>query len=132
MDDALESFFKNIPPSLSEKLDYSVGSLNFIEEWILSRYASINDVKKHEESEIFNGVVMYIGETFRKNLGGKWIIDFSNPADYCFGLPQLKFQYGIPPTCPMRLVTASIDRKKGTFISTILKNQLKKSASLGS
>ena len=55
-------------------------------------------------------LTIYIGETFRKYIGGKWFIDLKNKNE----------RYA----ATMTFATACIARKKGSYISTILRNNL--------
>lgn len=70
-------------------------------------------------------LTVYVGETIRENLGGKWVIDLENKENVFYSMPvviNLDRKRAIH-LCPLTLSTASIDRQKGNFISTVVKNQ---------
>lgn len=57
-------------------LDYSIESLDKLEGWILANY---DDIKKLiDDGKMLDYLTVYIGETFRKHLGGKWYIGLKN------------------------------------------------------
>jgi len=58
------------------KLDYSIESLDELEGWILANYKEIKDLIA--DSKMLDYLTIYIGETFRKYIGGKWYIDLKN------------------------------------------------------
>ena len=89
MDDALHRFFIGLDPALAEKLDYSPESLKLLEAWLLSRYKTVDEVKPMSQAKTIDGAARYAGETFRKNLGGKWHIDYEDPKNAYYGKPQL-------------------------------------------
>ena len=105
------------------KLDYSIESLDELEGWILANYKEVNDLIA--DRKMLDYLTVYVGETIRKNLGGKWVIDLENKENVFYSMPVV-----INPDrkraillCPLTLSTASIDRQKGNFISTVVKNQ---------
>ena len=57
-------------------LDYSLASLDEIESWILTNYATLDQLLA--DREILDYLTIYIGETFRKHIGGKWFMDLEN------------------------------------------------------
>ncbi len=70
-------------------------------------------------------LAVYVGETFRKNIGGKWKLDIENEKSAYFQLPILTDSPKInSPIAPHILVTACISSNKGNYISSILKNKL--------
>lgn len=69
-------------------LDFSVESIDALEEWMLAHYSSpqdlINDPRMHDL------LTVYIGETYRQHLGGKWFIDLENKKNAYYAMPILK------------------------------------------
>lgn len=123
MDDALESFFALLPHTVKAGLDFSTASLDTLEKWILEMYPDISDIQKPEEEFVLDGLVRYVGETFRKELGGQWRIQFDNPKYAHYGLPELTgLSARSTPICPQLLVTASIHRRTGNYLRTVLDN----------
>jgi hypothetical protein len=124
MDEVIESFKVLLPQSIIDKLDYSKASLDIIEDWLLEKYPKISELEKQD----YEGVARYVGETFRNELNTAiWSIQLDDEEIAFFGIPVLIGDKKIAsPICPHALVTASIDRQKGTFFSTILNNLLKR------
>lgn len=121
MDDALDQFMNRLPVALQSTLNFTPKSLDTLEAWILERYATIRAIQQPSEVDILDGLARYVGETFRKELGGQWQLRQSDPSDAFYGLPELsKFGVPVPPICPHRLVTASIDRRAGQYLRTVL------------
>ncbi|MBD1823644.1 hypothetical protein H6F51_14240 [Cyanobacteria bacterium FACHB-DQ100] len=125
MDDALEEFFQSLPAELRGKLDHSISSLDVIEGWILSKYRTIQEIQAPGEATVLDGLARYVGETFRKNLGGYWDIDLKNEKSIYFNFPVITgYKENSTPIGIHSLVTASIDRRTGEFIKTVLLNTL--------
>ncbi|MFJ2990796.1 hypothetical protein ACIPF8_23315 [Collimonas sp. NPDC087041] len=124
MSDAIERFRQFIPADMAARLDFSPESLSLIEEFALANYPTIDDIKKQSEAKVVDGMARYVGQVFRKHFGGKWIIDFNDKKNVFYGLPQLTGMAGQrTQTCPLTLVTASVDRRTGKFIRTVFDNQ---------
>lgn len=122
MDDALEQFFESIPKELSSICDYSVESLDYLERYLIDKYASVEAIKEQSEAIFIDGVSRYLGETYRKNLGGGWSISYKDPKDVNYALPALDLPGWGTKFCPLLYVTAAKDRNIGIFWSTVLKN----------
>ena len=125
MDDALDRFFGTLPPDVKERLDFSPWSLDVIEAWVLQRYASTEEMLPQSESRAVDGLGRYIGETFRKALGGHWELRLDDPKYVFYGIPQLTgFCEKPTPTCPLCLGTASADRRTGRYLRGVLEAYL--------
>jgi len=128
MDDAIEAFSKYLPQDVSAKLDYSPESLDALEGWLLNRYSTKEDLKLDSENVIFDGAIRYLGETFRKTLGGRWFINARDRDLLFFGIPQLENMRGQEvPFSPVTTVTACFSRATGNYFRTILTNLQSKS-----
>ena len=99
-------------------------SLDEIENWILTNYGEIKDLIN--DPKTLDYLTVYIGETFRKHIGGKWFIDLKNKKNAYYSMPVLTSPdyIGESYIASMTFATACINRKKGNYISTILKNCL--------
>ena len=129
MDNALDRFLHGIDEPTRCQLDFSPGSLNAREAWVLERYASPDDLMKPEAKQVLDCVARYIGETYRKQLGGRWQIRLDDPKYAFFGLPELTgFSERPTPISPHSLATAMVDRRNGTYVRTILENTKKRLA----
>lgn len=120
MDERLSSFFGTLPESVSEKLDYSLGSLSVLEKWLLAKYPSVNDIMKPSEKDTLDNASRYVGEAFRKTLGGIWNIELKDKDNAYFKMPVV--QNTEWTECPITLVIAATDRRKGSFIEGVLKS----------
>ena len=76
IDSKMEYFTDTFVKENNLKLDYSVESLDEIENWILVNYSEIKYLIG--DTKILDYLTVYIGETFRKHLGGEWFIDLKN------------------------------------------------------
>jgi hypothetical protein len=120
MDDALAVFARHFAGSTEAWLDYSPNALASLEAWLLSKYSDVQSIKSSQESEVLDGASRFLGEIFRKNLDGKWFIDFSDPKNIYFGLPQLRGMQGQKTQfCPITVVTAALDRRNGVYFDGI-------------
>jgi hypothetical protein len=126
MDDALERFLDALPGEVSARLDYSPASLDVLEKWILDRYESTNQMLPASEATTVDGLARYIGETFRKAIGGRWGIRLDDPKYVFCGLPEI-IGYSEKPTslCPISLATASADRRSSKYLSGILASYIR-------
>ena len=124
MDDFLHEFREH--PLVIEagiELDFSVASLDAVEALILKRFPKFEDVKKTAAASEINLFSIYVGETIRKNGGGRWGIDYEDEKMAFFSLPVVKGVGAKRVTdCPMTLVTASTDRRRGDYLSSVVRN----------
>lgn len=120
MDESIRRFSDSLPEEETKRLDFSVGSLSCLEFWLISRYDGPMDIMRPTEAGVHDGAARYIGETFRKNLGGKWKIDFADKKNVFFGVPQINEMKGqVTQFCPHALVTTLLDRRSGGFLAAI-------------
>lgn len=123
MDDALTRFLDSLPGEVKGRLDHSPQSLSALEEWLLSRYPGTDAMLPTSESQVVDGAARYVGEVFRRSLGGKWTIECKDQRNAFYGLPQLT---GLPgqqaQLCPLTLVTTSADRRTGKFLQMVYLN----------
>lgn len=126
MDDRLEALWQDLPPSLSDQLDYSLASLTALEAWILDRYPSLQELRAPAEKERLDQLAIYVGETLRKNAGGIWDIDLENSRNAYFRMPVI-CKERVFTECPVTLVTACTDRRTGTYIAKVVRYLCEKS-----
>ncbi|MGS2741227.1 hypothetical protein [Sinomicrobium sp. M5D2P17] len=125
MDDTLDEFKNIFKKEENVELDFSPASLDTVEQWILKNYDTKEELLKQVNKPVLNMLAVYVGETFRKNIGGKWELDIENEKSAYFQLPILTDSPKISsPIAPHTLVTACISRNKGNYISTILRNKI--------
>lgn len=120
MDEFLEEFIVEFPPEDQRRLDYSPSSLDVVEAWILKTYNDTEAMLAKSASQIVNRAACYVGETFRKVLGGKWDIRLDDPDFVFHAMPIISRSKSIE--CPLTLVTAAADRRTGCYLRTVLQN----------
>ncbi len=126
MDDALERFVDGLPEEVAQRLDYTPGSLDALEKWILDKYESTDQMLAASQATTVDGLARYIGETFRKAIGGRWGIRLDDPKYAFYGLPEI-VGYADKGTslCPISLATASADRRNGRYLSDVLASYIR-------
>jgi len=103
-------------------LDYTMASLDDLESWILAHYHDANELTN--DSRTLDYITIYIGETFRRYLGGEWDIDIDNKEDAhhpIITLTDASYK-GESQIAPMAIATECISRNKGNYINGILFN----------
>jgi hypothetical protein len=121
MDDALERFMSEVPQPVSAQLDYTATALDVFENWLLGAYGTIEKYKNDSSTTIYDGCARYVGETYRRVLGGRqWSLCVRKKSPY-FHLPILSGP-SVAEECPHSLVTASLDRRTGAFMRSVLEN----------
>ena len=123
MDGALGRFLMNLPAEIESRLDFSPQSLNVLESWILNKYPSTQAMTEPDQTITLDALARYIGETFRKVLGGYWDIQLDEPDLVYFSLPIITgFKGGLGYDCPITLATATANRRTGTYLYSVLQN----------
>ena len=123
MSNVLEKYIKDFEDHNKETLDCSLDSLLVLENHILNTFSSIQELKEETNKFKYDDITRYLGETIRKNVGGKWELDIENEKSAYYKLPVLvEDSNNSTVVCPHKLITASIGRKKGDFLHTVLKN----------
>ena len=70
MDSVVNRLIARVPQNTAERLNYSSASLDVLEAWLLSEYASVLEIKSESQKDTWDGASRYVGETYRKILGG--------------------------------------------------------------
>ncbi len=115
MDEALAEFSAGLPENVAAKLDYSVDSLDVIEAWLLERYPVNTTSKSPGQAATLDGAARYIGETFRKALGGHWTVDLKYNAYLGRPLVIEPVQPDLP-LCPLSMTTTTTHRRRGDYL----------------
>ena len=97
--------------------------VEILEGWLLEKYADFKPLRNDLDNQIgeywvIDGAGRYVGETFRKNFGGEWVIELKDEEYAYLGIPGIgRFKNSQIPTIvyPRTWVTASIDRRFGNF-----------------
>ncbi len=106
MDDVLEAFLAEAAPA-GFRLDYTLESLDSLEKYILSR----PDAGKNSQFE--NRAARYLGEVFRKRVGGKWELCLKHPNYLYFKLPVLSGYSNKPiEFCPIEMLGNFLSKRE--------------------
>ena len=105
-------------------LDFSIEALDALEEWMLAHYSSPQDLIN--DPRMLDLLTVYIGETYRRRLGGKWFMDLENKKNVFYAMPVLKELTSRKAgyMTPLTNATASLDRRTGTYMSTIFRYKI--------
>jgi len=115
--DRIEELKKNIPKSISEKLDLSIMSINILENYIIDTYKA-EFLKSNKGSVLLSQLASYIGQVIKNVLpDAKWYIELNNETDIYFGLPVLKFKENVSLS-PYHLPLTAIAKNKKDLISS--------------
>ena len=105
MDDVMEGFLA-FAMSKGFRLDYSVSSLDDF-------LVFIDGLVGSADGEVLNRCSRYVGEVFRRNLGGCWDLCLDNPKNINFRLPVInRFSDIDLEFCPLAVVGNYFARKK--------------------
>ncbi|MDK4685538.1 hypothetical protein QDY71_03090 [Kingella negevensis] len=124
----LDGFISRMPKEVADKLDFSMESLDVVEKYLLDNYENNKQIMFEEPFYILEGYAVYVGETFRKIIASHdphmcWQLMLEEDNVY-YSLPILD-GYNIID-CPLTMVTASLDRRTGIYISSILNSVLER------
>ena len=124
IDDFLEELRASVPEDLEHHLDFSIASLEPLEAHILTRFGSLDEATNKDASSALNLFAVYVGETMRKTGGGIWSIRTDDPEYAFHNKPIITGcgQNGNNTDCPLSLVTASIDRRRGNYLRTVIQH----------
>jgi hypothetical protein len=121
MDDVIENLRGTLPEAVRTRLDLSPESLDVIEQIALDKYEQFADAfRSVADVAVIDAMGRYVGEVFRKHLGGRWMISYEDPQNIFYGLPQVSGMIGqTVQMCPYNCVTDALDRRMGSFIRSI-------------
>lgn len=122
MSDAIDRFVNGFSKEARQYFDYSPDSLDFLERWLIERYGTIELLHQQDQAAVVDGAARYVGQVFRRHLGGKWFIDNDDKKNVYYKRPQLSGMKGqLAQFSPLSLVIASLDRRTGNYMSSIFK-----------
>jgi hypothetical protein len=108
-----------LPRKVREQLDFSLASLDVIEQYILDNYTleEMKDKRNRFARDLF---ARYIGETIRKNMPERyWYFETENPQSPYYGIPLLMTLHaGGTPMTPTIWLMTMIEQKQGEFLRT--------------
>lgn len=124
MSEKLEEFAAFFEKETQKKLSYSHQSINDIEEWLLRKFNSTEDILKAEHRYTLDMVSRYVGETFRENLRGKWDINLEHRQNAHYHLPVVVTEKAAQAIAPHPLITKSVNMRGGSYMGEVLNQAL--------
>ncbi len=110
MDDVLDEFIALARENRFE-LDYSISNLDTLESFIDSIEGSVRDDK------FINRCSRYLGEVFRKELGGRWDLCLDDPENINFKLPIINdFSDLDLEFCPIAIINNYLVTKRSGLL----------------
>ena len=105
MDDVLDDFLVEAGTA-GYQLDFSLDSIPLLEAYLLSHLGN------KEVSRLKNKAARYLGEVFRKNVGGKWELCLKDPKYLYYKLPVIA-GYSDKPIefCPVDVIENFASKK---------------------
>jgi len=92
IDDRVNDWKKKLPEDIAKQFDWSLKSLDQMEQYILSNYTCEN-VLLQENKEAIDAMASYIGETFRLNLpNARWNLELDDKRNIDFNIPTVCIQ----------------------------------------
>lgn len=116
MDDKLEAFIKSLYGDIKSKLDYSVDSLEHAENWLIKTYKTPEAVDALHRAITVDGFCRYIGEVFRKAIGGHWDMSFGNSGNEQIGPYITGFDSTGTTIAPYRLMKEALALHSGDHL----------------
>ena len=112
----------SLPIAVSVRLDYSLGSLDVLEEHLISNF-NLETIFLEENKSYFDFSARYVGETFKRNLPhSRWKINLEDKSHPYYGLPVIT---GSPDQrvdySPYSLIVACLEGNSGKSLRTALK-----------
>jgi hypothetical protein len=107
---------------IGEELDTDEMSLDKLVAFLLNRYQEPNEALRLTERPVLDGAARHIGLVMLLTVDGtEWAIDVVNEANVYYRLPIIRFSDGAED-CPLTLATASLDRRTGSYLRTVIEN----------
>lgn len=116
MDDKLESFIASLYGGIKTQLDYSVNSLEKTEQWLINTYKTPETIDALHRAITVDGFCRYIGEVFRKKIGGYWDMSFKNSSDEQSGPYITGFDDSGRIIAPYLLMKKLLELKSGVYL----------------
>lgn len=109
-----------LPREIAAKLDFSIESLQTLEDYLLERYESNEQIMMESEANmILDRLGRYFGEVVRKNVDEcTWTVFLDDKRNIYYRLPILSI---LNPNyfndCPIYDITTAIGRRTGNFLT---------------
>ena len=101
---------------LGEDPGIGLGSLDRLEEFLLDRFATVEEALALGARAITSAAARHVGTVIvLATDGAKWTARLDDPDSVYYQLPILAFPDGYEE-CPLTMVTTAVDRRTGTFM----------------
>jgi hypothetical protein len=122
IDEKVSDLKKKLPVDIKNNLDKSIDSIDLIENFLIQNY---NSTDKKIDFELWDQIASYIAAVYKINLEkSRWFIELEDESNIFYNKPGLQMN-GKIYFYPHSYVMAAIDRRKGNFISQVIKNHQK-------
>lgn len=122
MDEKLRDFIQSLPLQVSSHLNYSISSLVVLEKWFLKRYGDNPEkFQMLQQAIIVDGGCRYIGETFRKQIGGHWDVDLAESDEEKKLIPFIIGFKGKKRFYPYIELKKAVYFKTGTYVIEVVR-----------
>lgn len=102
------------------ELGVDVQSLDTLEAFLLGRYRDPDEALRLGEREMLDAAARHIGLVMVLNIeGAKWAIDLADQDSLYYRLPIIRLPDDAEE-CPLTLATASLDRRTGDYLRTVV------------
>ncbi|MDR0865947.1 MAG: hypothetical protein LBO74_13590 [Candidatus Symbiothrix sp.] len=119
--DKIISLKKKLPEEVANQLDFSIESLDVLENYLLANY-SFESMKA--DKKMWDECASYLAKTYKKNVSNsKFDIELDDKYNVYYNIPMLRID-NILEFSPYSYVTTLLDRKKGDFLSTLIRKQI--------
>lgn len=104
------------------ELGVDAASLDTLEGFLIKRYAGAEVALRLDERAVVDAASRHLGLVMVLSVdGAKWAINLEDDQRAFYSLPIIRFPNG-DEACPLALVTASLSRREGNFLQTVVKN----------
>jgi hypothetical protein len=114
---SVASFVAFMSTQIAAPLDFSAVSLTQLEAWLLARYPLAATLES--DGELGEKIAVYVGEVFRRQLGGDWTVLTTESALARYNRRDLRDLVGVPlmncppACCPRQLVVETMRKRSG-------------------
>jgi hypothetical protein len=122
MEAVTNQLFTLVGPAVAARLTFTVDSLDVLEAWLLHTFLNYHELLSPENAAAYDGAARYYGEVLRRAVGGEWVPCLESKRSSNYGYPTVDNYPGrgariMPHFC----ITATIDRRQGNYLSSIVK-----------
>ena len=123
--DKILALKKQLPKAVSDKLDFTLTSLDTLEKYLLEEY-TFESIQI--DKGFWDGCASYLGYVYKLNIpDSEWYIELEDEKDVFYNKPSLRIK-NKANFVPHAYITTAIDRGSGNFISTIINNHIRYSS----